>query len=102
MVAGRQMSRFCVYILPDRRRGVLYVGVTNDLTRRVSEHRQKLVPGFTKTYGLTQLVYFEDYSSILDARAREHSLKRWRRQWKFDLVETLNPEWRDLAGDLML
>jgi putative endonuclease len=73
------MSRYFVYIVSNRRYGVLYVGVTNDLIRRISEHRQKLVPGFTKTYGVTQLVYFEEYSSIGEARAREHSMKRWRR-----------------------
>ncbi len=83
------MSGFSVYILTNRRRGVLYVGVTNDLARRISEHRQKVVPGFTKTYGVTQLVYFEEHASILEARARERTLKRWRREWKFDLVETL-------------
>ena len=83
------MSGFSVYILTNRRRGVLYVGVTNDLARRMPEHRQKVVPGFTKTYGVTQLVYFEEHASILEARARERTLKRWRREWKFDLVETL-------------
>jgi putative endonuclease len=71
--------------------------VTNDISRRIFEHRQKLVPGFTKTYGVTQLVYLEEYSSIAEAREREHVLKRWRREWKFELVETLNPDWRDLA-----
>jgi putative endonuclease len=95
------MSQFWVYVLANRRRGVLYTGVTNDLVRRVSEHRQKLVRGFTKTYGTTQLVYFEEHNSILEARARERSLKRWRREWKFDLVEQLNPDWRDLAEDFV-
>ena len=96
------MIQFYVYILTNRRYGVLYVGVTNNLPRRISEHRQKLVPGFTKTYGVTRLVYFEEYSSIAEARAREHSLKRWRRTWKLDLVDRFNPEWRDLAGELVL
>ena len=94
--------RYFVYILTNRRRGVLYVGVTNDLVRRVSEHKEKVVPGFTSTYGLTMLVYVEEYTSILDARARERSLKRWRRAWKFELIEELNPEWRDLSTDWML
>ena len=83
-----------VYILTNRRRGVLYVGVTNDLARRISEHRQKVVPGFTKTYGVTQLVYAEEHASILEARAGERTLKRWRRDWK------LNPDWRDLTENL--
>ena len=69
-------------------------------SRRLLEHRQKLVPGFTKTYGVTQLVYFEEHASILEARARERALKRWRREWKFELVETLNLDWRDLTEDL--
>jgi putative endonuclease len=87
------MKKFYVYILANRRCGVLYVGVTNNLANRMSQHRQKLSPGFTKTHGVTCLVYFEEFSSIIEARARERSLKRWRRAWKFDLVDQLNPEW---------
>jgi putative endonuclease len=94
--------RFFVYILSNRRRGVLYVGVTNDLLRRLSEHKAKLVPGFTKTYGVVMLVYYEEYSSILEARAREATLKRWRRAWKMELIDKFNPDWRDLAGELAL
>jgi putative endonuclease len=93
---------YYVYILANRRRGVLYVGVTNDLVRRLSEHKGKVVPGFTSKYGLIMLVYYEEYASILEARTRERVLKRWRRAWKFDLIETLNPDWRDLADELML
>jgi putative endonuclease len=91
---------FFVYILANRPRGTLYVGVTNDLARRVSEHKAKLVPGFTRNYGVDQLMYFEQYSSILEARAREHSLKRWRRAWKIDLIRKLNPDWHDLSNEL--
>ena len=94
------MKRFYVCILANRRYGVLYVGVTNSLTNRTSQHRQKLLPGFTNAYGVTRLVYFEEFSSIIEARARERSLKRWRRAWKFDLVDQLNPEWRDLAREI--
>jgi putative endonuclease len=94
--------RFFVYILANRTRGVLYVGVTNDLARRISEHKGKFVPGLTRTHGVTLLVYFEEYPSILAAREREAVFKRWRRQWKFDLIETLNPEWRDLSDELAL
>lgn len=64
------------------------------------EHKSKLVPGFTKKYGVELLVYFEAYDSILEARAREHSLKRWRRAWKIKLIEELNPEWDDLTHQL--
>lgn len=91
---------FFVYILANRPRGVLYVGVTNDLARRMTEHRARLVPGFTKTYGVVTLVHAEQFTSILEARAREHSLKRWRRAWKFELVEKTNPDWRDLSDTL--
>jgi putative endonuclease len=95
-------KRFFVYILSNRRRGVLYVGVTNDLIRRLSEHKAKLVPGFTKTYGVVMLVYYEEYSSILEASAREAMLKRWRRAWKIELIDKFNPDWRDLADELAL
>ncbi|MGA9319468.1 MAG: GIY-YIG nuclease family protein [Xanthobacteraceae bacterium] len=95
-------ARFFVYILTNEPRGVLYVGVTNNLPRRVWEHKTKIVPGFTRTYGLTKLVYFEEHASILEARERERALKRWRRAWKFKLVEELNPDWRDFADELVL
>src|SRR3954447_25948118 len=91
---------FFVYILASKRNGTLYIGVTNDLVRRISEHKAKLVPGFTRQYGVTLLVYFETFDSVLDARAREHSLKRWRRAWKLKLIEELNPNWRDLTDEL--
>lgn len=95
-------TRYFVYILTNRTRGVLYVGVTNDLARRVAEHKGKVVPGFTKRHGLVFLVYYEEHLSILQARTREAAVKRWRREWKFDLVEKLNPDWRDLTSDLQL
>jgi putative endonuclease len=95
-------KRYFVYILANRRRGVLYVGLPNDLIRRVTGHKAKLVPGFTRTYGVVMLVYYEGYASVLEARARKAALKRWRRAWKFDLIEKLNPDWRDLADELAL
>jgi len=91
---------FFVYILASKRNGTLYVGVTNDLVRRSSEHKSKPVPGFTRKYEVDRLVYFEAFDSILDARAREHSWKRWRRAWKIALIEKSNPDWRDLADEL--
>lgn len=94
-------ERFYVYILASRYRGTLYVGVTNDLSRRVGEHKAGHVSGFTKTYKVNRLVYSEEYSSVLEARARERVLKRWRRDWKITLVESLNPAWRDLTPDLI-
>jgi putative endonuclease len=89
-----------VYILASKRNGTLYVGVTNNLARRLSEHNAKLVPGFTRKYEVDRLVYFEAFDSILEARAREHSVKRWRRSWKIALIEKLNPDWRDLTSQL--
>ena len=93
------MRRYFVYILANRRYGVLYVSVTNDLHRRIFQHRSKAVPGFTREHGVVRLVYFEEYASITEARARERSLKRWRRAWKLDLVDKSNPAWRDLAEE---
>lgn len=93
-------SRFFVYVLTNRPKGVLYVGVTNNLSRRVAEHKGKFVAGFTANYGVSKLVYFEEYPSILEARARERSLKRWRRTWKLDLIEKMNPTWLDLTDQI--
>ena len=95
-------NRFYVYILASRYRGTLYVGITNDLSRRVGEHKSGLVPGFTKKYKVNQLVYYEEYESVLDARARERVLKRWRREWKFRMIEGINPRWRDLTSELAM
>lgn len=94
------MADFFVYILASRYRGTMYVGVTNDLSRRLGEHKSGAVPGFTKRYGVNQLVYCEPYGSILEARGRERVLKRWRREWKFELIEAQNPDWRDLTSQL--
>jgi putative endonuclease len=91
---------YFVYILASRRNGTLYIGVTNDLVRRMAEHKAKLVPGFTRKYRVDKLVYFEEYASILEARARERTLKRWLRAWKLELIEKMNPQWRDLTDDL--
>ena len=94
------MTDFFVYILASRYRGTMYVGVTNDLSRRMSQHKSGAVPGFTKRYKVCQLVYCEQYASILDARARERALKRWHRDWKFKLNEAHNPDWQDLTNQL--
>jgi putative endonuclease len=94
--------RAFVYILANRPKGVLYVGMTSDLSQRVWQHKTKSVPGFTNKYGVTQLVYYEEHASILLAREREHTLKRWRRAWKFKLIEDLNPHWRDLTDQLVM
>ena len=93
---------FYVYILASKPNGTLYVGVTNDLARRVGEHKSKAVPGFTRRYKVDKLVYFEPYDSIIQAREAEHKLKRWRRVWKLNLIEKMNPQWRDLTTDLAM
>jgi putative endonuclease len=95
-------KRWFVYILANEPKGVLYVGVTSDLPRRIFEHKSKVVPGFTSRYGVSRLVYYEEYSSILEARDRERALKHWRRAWKFKLIEELNLNWRDLYEDLVM
>ena len=95
-------NRFFVYVMTNRPKGVLYVGATNNLVRRVSEHKGKYVPGFTAEHGVTRLVYFEEYSSVLEARARERTMKRWARAWKFELIEKQNPDWQDLSDQLMM
>jgi len=91
---------YWVYILASGRNGTLYVGVTNDLARRVQEHREGAVPGFTRTYGVTRLVHAEPYDDIRIAIEREKRLKKWRRAWKLALIEEANPDWRDLYFDL--
>ncbi len=86
-----------VYILTNRPRGTLYVGVTTDLPRRLFEHRNGTVPGFTSRYRLTRLVWFVEGASIAEAITVEKKLKNRGRQWKIDLIEKRNPEWRDLS-----
>ena len=79
---------------------MLYIGMTNDLHRRIYEHKQKLVPGFTKKYGVDKLLYYEAYDDVNDAIAREKQLKKWRRDKKIELIETLNPNWKDLSDQI--
>lgn len=85
-----------VYIVTNHKHGTLYIGVTCDLERRIYEHREALTPGFTSKYGCKQLVWYEEFWNIQDAIQREKSLKRWYRKWKIDLIEKMNPDWRDL------
>jgi putative endonuclease len=92
----------CVYILASRRNGTLYVGVTSDLARRISEHRSDAVAGFTKQYGVHTLVYVEFHDTMENAILREKQLKRWKRVWKLQLIERDNPQWRDLYDELQM
>ena len=89
-----------VYILASRRNGTLYIGVTSDLIKRVWEHKNKMVGGFTAKYSVDQLVYYEQYRDIMEAIKREKILKKWLRKWKLDLIEKSNPNWVDLYNDL--
>ncbi|MDA0208362.1 MAG: GIY-YIG nuclease family protein [bacterium] len=91
----------CVYILSSKPYGTLYVGVTSDLLRRVSEHKQKLVDGFTKEHSVDQLVYFEAHHSMEDAITREKQIKKWKRKWKIDLIVIDNPDWKDLYESII-
>ena len=91
---------FYVYILATERNGTLYIGVTNNLVRRVFEHKQDAVPGFTKRYGVHTLVYFEHFDDPANAIAREKAMKFWRRKEKLAKIEQTNPPWRDLYDDI--
>ncbi|WP_237740195.1 GIY-YIG nuclease family protein [Oceanibaculum indicum] len=93
--AGGTMAYY-VYILASGRNGTLYVGVTGNLPRRIYEHREELVPGFTKQYGVKRLVYAEAHEDVRIALQREKNLKHWSRAWKLALIEAGNPSWRDL------
>ena len=90
-----------LYVLASQRNGTLYVGVTGDLMRRIAQHRGGQIPGFTTRYGIRRLVYAEWYPDIRNAIEREKRLKRWRRAWKIDLIESVNPSWRDLYPVLL-
>ncbi len=96
-MTGIKMKEYYVYIFTNWTGMVMYIGVTNNLERRLQEHRSKLVPGFSSAYNLTKLVYFESCSDVKAAIAREKQLKKWSRSKKNWLVETLNPEWKDLS-----
>jgi putative endonuclease len=92
---------FCVYILTNKPRGTLYVGVTSNLPQRVAQHSEKLVEGFTQKYGLDRLVWFEVHENAESAITREKQIKKWNRLWKLELVERANPDWHDLFGEIL-
>ena len=95
------MNSCYVYILAGRRNGTLYIGVTHDLARRVYGHKTSAVEGFTEKYRVHNLVCFEAYTDVRDALAREKRLKKWKRQWKIDLIERMNPAWKDLYSQII-
>ena len=94
------MSFFFVYILGSENQ-TLYIGVTNDLVKRVYEHKEKVIAGFTKKYSVNKLLYYEQFTSIDEAIKREKQLKHWNRAWKIELIEKMNPDYRDLYGNIV-
>ena len=95
------MRPYYVYILASKKNGTLYLGVTNDIARRVYEHKNNLVDGFTKKYSVHCLVYFEVCEDVRVAIQREKNIKKWRRRWKIELIEKNNPDWRDLYFEVI-
>jgi putative endonuclease len=93
---------YYVYILASRKDGAIYVGITNDIVRRIYEHRIKAVRGFTSKYNITRLVWFEIHDDPISAISREKKLKKWKRAWKVQLVETQNPQWNDLHESICI
>jgi len=98
---NKTKDHFYVYILASKRNGTLYVGVTNDLARRISEHRNGINCGFTKKYDIKILIYFETYSDIETAINREKQIKKWNRKWKLQLIESVNKNWTDLYDSII-
>lgn len=96
------MKQPCVYILTSRKHGTLYIGVTSNLIKRIWEHRESVVKGFTKDYDVHKIIYFEQFERMEDAIAREKQLKKWNRDWKINLIEANNPEWVDLYPALAM
>jgi putative endonuclease len=94
------MNAFYVYIMASKRNGTLYVGSTSDLIKRIWEHKNKVIPGFTAKYNVHLLVYYETHEAYIEAARREKRFKNWSRQWKLNLIEDLNPEWRDLYEEI--
>ena len=94
-------NQYYVYILASKRNGTLYIGSTSNLVKRIYEHKNDLVDGFTKKYGVRTLVYYETTSDVHGAITRERQLKKWKRMWKIELIKKQNPEWRDLYFDLL-
>ena len=94
-------KNYYVYVLASQRNGTLYVGITSNLIKRIWEHKNKAIEGFTQKYNVDKLVYFEQYRDLENAIKREKRLKKYNRQWKLELIEKENPEWRDLYNELV-
>ena len=96
------MKAYYVYILASKKNGTLYIGMTSDLIKRVFEHKEGLVEGFTKKYNVKKLVYYEKTNNVEEAIKREKGLKKWKRNWKIELIEKQNPKWSDLYYELIV
>ena len=99
--AEMKLKQPAVYILASQRKGTLYTGVTNDLSRRIWEHKNDLIEGFTRKYSVHQLVYYELHNDMVTAITREKQIKKWKRSWKIELIERDNPDWRDRWDELI-
>ncbi len=95
------VKAYYVYILASKRNGTLYIGVTNDIIKRVYEHKNNLIAGFTSNYNVHRLVYYEQFDDIEYAIQREKRVKKWNRRWKLELIENANPDWKDLYDELV-
>ena len=96
------MGQYFVYMLASKRNGTLYIGVTNNLLKRVHQHKNDIEEGFTRKYNVHSLVYYEVFNRIQDAITREKQMKKWKRQWKMELIEKSNPNWEDLFESLSI
>ena len=95
------LHTYYVYTLTSKRNGTLYIGVTNNLIRRIYEHKNDMTEGFTKKYRIHRLVYYEEFNNVNDAITREKRMKKWKRSWKIELIKSVNSKWRDLYGELL-
>lgn len=95
------MKSYYVYIVASKRNGTLYIGVTSDLVKRIYDHKEGLIDGFTKKYNINILVYYEEFGDINEAIKREKNIKAWKREWKLKTIEEFNPQWVDLYDSLV-
>ena len=95
------MNQYYVYMMASKKNGILYVGVTSNLIKRIYEHKENAVKGFTDKYNIHKLVYYEECNDIIEAITRERRIKKWNRKWKTELIEQSNPEWKDLYPDMI-
>ena len=95
------LKQYYVYIVASRRNGTLYIGITSDIIKRIAQHKEKEIPGFTAKYGVDKLVYYEAHPDPVSAISREKNIKKWNRKWKLRLIEDKNPLWNDLYNEII-